>query len=170
MLEQADLEQIAAMTAAAIEENLKNVTDRIDMLDPLIQGKQHMYFVCLHSGLFYPADYIKQWGKKYGIGHGGEPRSECLDTEYNTRPALDNIRSIADIMHPCKISGAPLDVIYASQPAAPGQMLVTQWQDRNGTIRGKLMRAKQLSNPLNQIAALTSIAVKEGLVYQEPTL
>lgn len=146
--------------------SLRTVTDRIDMLDPLIEGKQNMYFVCLHSGMYFPADYIKMWGKKYGIGLGGEARSECLDTEYNVRPALEGIKTIEDIMHPCKVSGAPLDVVFTSKPVPKSRLLITSYHDRRGELRGPLMRKKQLRNPLNQIAALTTVAMKEGLIYQ----
>lgn len=150
---------------AAIEKNLLTVTDRLDMLDPLIQSKQHMYFRCLHSGKFFPADYIKEWGRKYGIGLGGDPRSEALDSDYYTRPSLEGIKTIEDIMHPCKISGAPLDVAFLSKVPPADQLLITSQGDRDGSRRGRLMRANQLRNPLNKIAALVSVAVRENLVY-----
>lgn len=150
----------------SLESSLKTVTDRIDMLDPLVQGKQHMYFMCLHSQKLFPHDYIKEWGKKYGIGLGGDPRSECLDSDYNVRPSLEGIRTIEDIMHPCKISGAPLDVVFLAAPAPESMRLITAREDRDGRKRGILLRKKQLKNPLNRIAALTSVAVKEHLVWE----
>ena len=153
------------MTPEQLEAALKTVTDRLDHLDPLITGKEYMYFRCLHSGKFFPADYIKEWGRKYGIGLGGDPRSECLDSQYNVKPSLEGIRTLDDIMHPCKISGAPLDVVYASKKAPASLLLITKNQDRNGSKRGALMRANQLKHPDNRIAALTAVAVRDGLVY-----
>lgn len=167
MLATEDLKQVRDLVAESLKAQLKTVTDRVDKLDPLIQGKQHMYFICLHSGLYLPGDYVKEWGRKYGIGLGGDARSECLDSEYNTRPALTGIRTLQDIMHPCKVSGAPLDVIFLSRPAPKAMLLITAREDRDGRKRGILMREKQLKNPNNRIAALTAIAAKEGLVYQE---
>lgn len=165
MLEQVDITNIQDMIAEAIISNLKTVTDRIDHLDPLIQGKENMYFVCLHSRKFFPADYVKLWGHKYGIGMGGDPRSECLDSEYNVRPSLEGIRSLEDIMHPCKISGAPLDVVFTSSPAPKDRLLIPTYMDRNGAQRGKIMRANQLKREGNKIATMCAIAVEKGLVW-----
>lgn len=142
----------------ALEENLKSITDRIDMLDPLIQGKSHMYFRCLHSGKYYPSDFIKEWGKKYGIGLGGDPRSECLDSDYDTTPSLDNIISLEQIMHPCKVSGAPLDVVFLSKEAPKSDLLIPAYIDKRGKERGKIMRLNQLKNPRNRIKAIMAKA------------
>jgi len=156
------------MTPEQLEAALKTVTDRLDHLDPLIAGKEVMYFRCLHSGKFFPADYIKEWGRKYGIGLGGDPRSECLDSQYHVKPSLEGIKTLDDIMHPCKISGAPLDVVYAARKAPASSLLITSQNDRYGEKRSRIMRANQLKNKENRIAALTAVAVRDGLVYTGP--
>lgn len=33
---------------------------------------------CNRTGLMFPADYVDQWGIKYGIGLGSKPVSEAL--------------------------------------------------------------------------------------------
>lgn len=138
---------------AAIEANLQSVTDNTAKLDKLIKGGELMYFQCLHSGKFYPPDYVKQWGRLYGIGLGRDVVSECLDTAYDVEPSLYKIRSVSQIMHPCFVSRAPMDVAFLVSPPAPSDLLIPAYKDRLGDKRGLLMRDNQLKNPQNRIRA-----------------
>lgn len=155
---------MAETTIAQLETALKTVTDRVDKLDPLIQGKEHLYFRCLHSHKLFPFDYVAEWGRKYGIGIGGDVRSECFDTEYNIMPSLEKIKKVEQIMHPMKVSGAPIDAVFLSRPAPKSMLLIPAHLDPDAEERGLLVRAKQLQNPNNRIQVLLIKAREEGLI------
>ena len=162
-----DLKEAEARIAK-LEANLKSVTDRLDHLDPLIEGREHMYFRCSHSGLFFPADYAKQWGRKYGIGLGTTVVSECLDSHYETFPTVHSgLRSDTDVMHPVGVSWAPVQLIYTSAPVKKERMLIVDRDDPRMFRRAPLLRAKQLANPSNRIHLAFGDAVKKGVYLEQ---
>lgn len=146
-----------------IETNLQSVTDSTAQLDALVTGKAHMYFVCLHSGKYFPANYVKEWGRLYGVGLGRDVVSECLDSQYEVVPSLHNIRSLKQIMHPVVASRAPLDVIYLPEPAPESELLIPAYQDKFGDARAEIIRANQLNNPANLIQVALAKADSEVL-------
>lgn len=144
-------------------QNLRTVTDSNKNLDAIMKDGKHVWFRCLHSFLLFPGDYLRLWGKKYGIGLGGEPRSECLDSIYNITPYIGRgVRDIEQIMHPVKISGAPLDYVLMSPAEAAGQRLITSYEDVRMMKRGRLLLAKQLENPRSQVALFRTKFLTQG--------
>lgn len=143
------------MTPEEMEVYLKTVTDRLDALDQLIQGKKDMYFRCSHSGLLFPADYIKEWGRKYGIGLGPDPVSECLDSQYYVSPPDPRTcQTLEDYMHPFGNTKAQVDFVLLPA-AAPHDMLVLSKDDPRYNIRKTILREKQRKNPKSKIYNLS---------------
>lgn len=157
------------MTIEELEQALLALTDRLDHLDPLVQGMEHLYFRCSHSGLFFPADYLSQWGRKYGVGLGPQPVSECLNSRYDIFPtAHSNMRSELDVMHPLDVSMAPVVPVFSTDVMPPGRMLVLAMDDPWNYVRSKFLRAKQLLNPANQIQLALGAAKAQGVQLYSP--
>jgi len=139
--------------ALELEEQFQSVTDKTGMLFDLVIGKGFKpVFHCSHSGLFYPGDYGKNWGRKYGIGLGPTPVSEALDTDYDTDPPdLGNrIRRPEQIMHPVGPFFAKMDFLVV-HPLVAGTMAVAAEDDPDMFQRVPILRAKQLANPKGRI-------------------
>lgn len=152
-------------TIEEIEKNLKSITDRLDMLDPLVQGKKHLYFRCSHSGLYFPADYIREWGRKYGKGLDKWPVSECWDSMYNIFPTISkHMNSLADTMHPIRSSCAPINDFFASREIPKELMLFTDIDDADKRKRVKVIIANQRKNPRNKLDLARGIAKQEGVL------
>ncbi len=150
-------------TIEEIEKNLKSITDRLDMLDPLVQGKKHLYFRCSHSGLYFPADYIREWGRKYGKGLDIHPVSECWDSMYHIYPTVSrNQGSLAETMHPVRSSFAPINDFFASREMPKEFMLLTDVDDPNKKRRVPLIIAKQRKNKANKLDVAIAVARQEG--------
>lgn len=140
-----------AMTMEELELSLKTVTDRLSILDDLVRGKKHMVFRCSHSGLYFPADYLKEWGRKYGKGLGPEPVSECLDTDYNMPVvARAGVQSHLDCIHPFGVTRAQVDCVFLPE-VEPGERLILHEDDPSYRERVKIIREKQLVNPRSKI-------------------
>jgi hypothetical protein len=137
-----------SLTPEQIEENLKTVTDRLDHLDNLMSGKEELVFRCSHSGLFYPSDYISQWGRKYGIGLGKEVVSECLDTLYENqviRP--ENAQTMDQVMYPVGVSRSQVDCFFVSPVVAEEKKPIIASEDPVYIKRTPILIQKQLEHP-----------------------
>lgn len=149
------------MDDKAVEElilNVKSLTDRMTMVDAVLKANKLsqetvLAFQCSHSGLYYPADYVRLWGRLYGIGLGPSPVSESLDSLYYTEPPpiTEAIRSIEQIMHPVGNSFAQLDYMLVSADDYNDCRLVCAHDDPHMEIRARILRDKQLSNPLSKL-------------------
>jgi len=109
--------------------------------------------------LFYPGDYAKNYGRKYGIGLGPDPVSECLDSEYDTAPPAitPEIRRIEQIMFPVRNSKAQLDLMLVSPEEYAANRAILAIDDPRMEARATLVRAKQLKNPAGgPLVALTT--------------
>jgi len=138
-----------------IETNLKSITDRLDHLDKLVAGEEELVFRCSHSGLFYPSDYISNWGKKYGIGLGREIVSECLDTLYQCDPIRpENARIPDQIMYPVGVSRAQMDAFFVSPEVASAKKPVLALEDPVYQARTPILIEKQLAHPGSILAQL----------------
>lgn len=136
-----------------ILEALLSVTDKVGpLMDRVMQKDFIPAFRCTHSGLLLPGDYVKNWGRTYGIGMGPVPLSEVLDTDYDSRlPEITpDIQSIDQIMHPVQVSAAQVDwlMVHPSEalyavPASGDPMM---------RERGRILREKQKANPRNKLA------------------
>lgn len=135
---------------------LKTVTDRMDALDAMVTGKKDMYFRCSHSGMLFPPDYVKEWGRKYGIGLGPEPVSECLDSQYYVAPPDPRTcQTLEDYMHPMGNTKAQIDFVLLPA-ASPHDMLVLAKDDPRYNTRKLILRAKQVANPKSKIYQLST--------------
>lgn len=103
------------------------------------------FFRCSHSGLLYPADYVKEWGRKYGIGLGPVPISEALDSQYHIDPPK-NFRHVHDNTHPVGVCRAQMDYIEVDNPK-PEQIAIIDADDPGMVERMKIIREKQKKNP-----------------------
>lgn len=120
--------QLNEAALQTLEDNLLTVTDKIGGLVDLVMGKNLVpAFRCGHSRLLYPADYLKAWGKRYGIGLGPSPVSEALDSDYDSAPpVVDRYTSrITQIMHGLGVTNAQMDFVMV-QP--------TEWEARTTVI------------------------------------
>ena len=136
---------------ATLEANLRSVTDQVGRLMDQISGKGlEPVFRCSHSGLFLPADYVKEWGRKYGIGLGHSPVSEVLDSDYDTDPPelTNRTRRIEQVMHPVGPCMAQMDFLLVM----PGQSFaVLDLEDPAMETRAIIVREKQLKNPKSRL-------------------
>lgn len=142
----------------ALLANVKSLTDRMTMVDEVFRqaklGRDMVpVFQCGHSGLYLPGDYIRGWGKDYGIGLGQHPVSECLDSDYDTAPPpiTPEIRSIEQIMHPLHTTCAQVDMLLVERSAYEDDRLILAKEDPYLESRARLVRRKQLAHPKSRI-------------------
>lgn len=144
-----DLPNEEEKTAEELVENLKTITDQHKLTDAIVSGEKVIRFRCSGSGLFFPADYLKEWGRKYGHGLGASPVSECLETDWYQECAIPkNMRSVSQIMYPVKQGGHQVDAFILSKEASEQvNMAIKFTDDPFGALRAKIIRDKQLNNP-----------------------
>lgn len=145
-----------AMTLEELETALKTATDKISVIDDVINGKANLVWRCSHSGLMYPADYVSQWGRKYGISLGKEVVSECLDTNYHVKPiSPDKARRPEHIMFPFGFSRASVDAFFVPLEVANKNMPVLHNDDPLYETRTPILRAKQMAKKDSTLKILT---------------
>jgi hypothetical protein len=105
-------------------------------------------FQCAHSGLLFPKDFFKEWGRKYGRGCGPDAFSTVWDSDYHTVPAEGRgIDSPEQVMHPVRFCGAQLDRVEVSQEVFNANQALHDGNDPTSSKRVAIIRAKQLANP-----------------------
>jgi len=148
-------EPISDTRLAAIEANLRTVTDRVGgLMDKILKKGFVPMFRCAHSGLLLPADYIKEFGRSYGIGLGPSPVSEVLDSDYHTSPAVPKgakLHSASQIMHPVGPCMSQVDFDMFEPDVAKLNAAVLDKDDWGMHKRAEIVRAKQLTNPRSRI-------------------
>jgi len=145
-IDTAQLDQIEAMLLA--------VTNNTGKLMDIVSGKGMVpAFQCGHSGLLLPGDYVKEWGRLYGIGLGPHPVSEVLDTDYSIPPApiTPDIRRIEQIMHPVGVCFAQVDLMLVTPEELVTKAAITDLEDRGMHERIKIIHEKQMVNPKSQL-------------------
>jgi len=154
--------------------DVRSVTDRMDAMDLIVKaarlGEEMItVFQCGHSGMFFPGDYVRNWGKFYGIGLGPHPVSECLDSEYDTPiPRITpDIRSIEQIMHPLTITFAQVDFDVVPVSLFEENALILAKDDPHLVERATLIRKKQLANPRSQLTKFKGMSLSEVMWTQE---
>lgn len=118
---------------------------------------------CAASGLYYPEDYMSEWGVKYGIGLGPTPVSETWQSEFNLAPPAitPNIRDIGQIMHPCYVSKAQLDLVEVTEQEFQDNRAITDLEDPYGEARAAIVRRKQLANPKGKLRVMQAAWARE---------
>jgi len=156
----------------ALLANVKSLTDRMTMVDEVFRQlkvgrKMVLAFQCGHSGLYLPGDYVKNWGRGYGIGLGPHPVSEVLDTDYFTAPPpiTPETESLDQIMHPVGNSFAQVDYMLVDEAVMASDAAILAKDDPHMRKRSSIVRNKQMINPrsrLPNMAALWHMARKGG--------
>lgn len=132
-----------------IEAALKATTDKVGgLMDMVLQKDYVPAFVCNHSGLLLPGDYVKEWGRLYGIGYGPDPVSEVLDSDYDTDPPAITpaIRRIEQIMHPVGVCFAQVDRTMVHPSVFMTSKAIMEHEDMEMEARASIVREKQLKN------------------------
>lgn len=156
-----------AITLEEAEAQIRSVTDKVGRLMDLVQQKGFVpAFRCGHSGLWYPGDYVKEWGRRYGIGLGPSPVSEVLDSVYDVAPPAitPEIRRIEQIMHPLQVSMAQVDfdMVPAGTFEAPGPVAILAADDPDMDARARICRKKQLANPNGRLHIMQAAWSRQG--------
>lgn len=145
------------MNLEELEGNLRSVTDQVGKLMDIVLKKGFVpAFQCAHSGLYLPGDYIKQWGRTYGIGLGHSPVSEVLDSDYDTAPPeiTPIIKRIEQIMHPVGPSFAQVDFVLVDPATFQGSAAILECNDCEMEKRAAIVRARQLVNPRGRLRTM----------------
>lgn len=154
-------------TIEQLESELLTVTDKIGGLMDIINGKGLVpAFRCGHSGLLFDGDYLKEWGRKYGVGLGPTPVSEVLDSRYDCAPPklTAQIRSLDQIMHPLGHTFAQVDMLLVRPEELTGdKAAVTMASDPYVQRRARIVLAKQLVNPKSRIPMLRNALALKGV-------
>lgn len=142
-------------------ENVKSLTDHMTMVDKVFSAARIgvdmvLAFQCGHSGLYLPADYVKQWGRDYGIGLGPHPVSEVLDSDYYTAPPAitPDIESWDQIMHPVGNSMAQVDYMLVERSAMEANVAILVKDDPKMKKRVAVVRENQMVNPKSKLPIL----------------
>lgn len=100
-------------------------------------------FQCVHSGLYFPADYYKNWGILYGIGQGPDPVSEILNTTYHL-PKAEAFQPGSEIlMHPMGVTHAPVQMVEVDEATYEKNKAICHHEDRDLVKRTKIIIDKQ---------------------------
>ena len=118
-------------------------------------------FKCHHSDLLFPGDYVKQWGIKYGIGHGPEPRSEILDTYYHLPQGEAFQPGSGIMMHPVGLKHAGLTEVDVTPEFYEANKAILHSEDLQMTARTKIMIEKQKSRKMTMATDAYATATKE---------
>lgn len=135
------------MTLEEIESQLRTVTDQVGRLMDQVSGKGLVpAFRCGHSQLLYPGDYLKQWGKLYGIGLGPTPVSEALDSDYDTElPAVDrSTKRLTQIMHGLTVCKSQMDFVLVRPEELEYSGTVLALGDEDYDQRAPILLERQL--------------------------
>lgn len=112
-------------------------------------------FRCAWTGLLYPADYMKEWGRKYGIGMGSEPRSEALNTRYDMPVCHTENGEMEKAMHPMElVPSGQMDLVEVSAEEYRDKQAILAIDDPRFEKRAKILRGKQLEKPEGKLSAL----------------
>lgn len=147
------------VTEAKLLADVKSVSDSLKKVDAILKANRlgvnvKMVFVCGDSGLLYPSDYLRNWGKPYGIGLGPHPVSESLQSEYEVDPPMitSATKSLDQIMHPLRSSCAQMDCLLVDVDNPQYAFAVIAAMDPDYELRAPILRAKQLANPRSRLA------------------
>jgi len=141
--------------------DVKSFTDHMTLVDEVFKQKglgrnMVVAFRCNHSGLYYPGDYLREWGRKYGVGLGGTPVSECLDTDYHGNlPEYGSAYGVTNpeqIAYPVRITFASLDHELVEESFLTANSLIPSSEDPRMVKRMEIIIPKQLVNPRSNLA------------------
>lgn len=140
-------------------DNVKSVTDRMTAVDAVLKSEgvgqpKVMAFRCSHSGLYFPANYIKEWGKTTGIGLGEVVVSETLDSLYHVDPPpVEAIKDPMDFLHPFQSSFAQVDMQLVPKAEYDANTLILHSKDPRYLLRRDIMRKNQMKKQGSKVAS-----------------
>jgi len=148
-------------TPEEIESNLKSITDSAGLKDDLVNGKKVQFFRCAGTGLFFPSDYVRMWGRMYGSGLGKAVVSECLETNWEAPLAIPmHIRRPEQVMYPLQQGGHQVDAwIIGAAEAKQALAAILMADDPFIEERGMLIRNKQLANKNGRLKTALSVRI-----------
>lgn len=112
---------------------------------------------CSHSGLYYPSDYMKNWGRIYGIGQGDRPVSEVLNTNYLEPVCVPGEGEYERAMHPVGVTHAQVDYVEVDEAEYEANKAILHKDDPTMAKRVAVIRAKQLAHPNSKIKGLRAL-------------
>ncbi len=142
---------------ATLLANVKSITDRMALVDEVFRqmklGRNMVLaFICGHSGLYFPGNFLRDWGREFGIGLGPDPVSEVLNTDYHTPlPSITrDTRSIEQIAYGVESTRAQVDALLVDidQVNREQAWAVLATEDPYIEKRMAIIRPRQLNNPL----------------------
>lgn len=102
-------------------------------------------FKCQRTGKLFPGDYVENWGRKYGIGLGPKPVSECLLNQYDgNRPVKGANGSQA--MFPVGNSFAGIQEVEVSEADMKKNSAILAIDDPQMSSRAQVMIERQIAN------------------------
>jgi hypothetical protein len=99
-------------------------------------------FRCARTGLYFPADYVEQWGRKYGKGLGIRPVSEALINDYLTPVA--HCRDQNRVMHPVGQCYSQVDLVQIPDEEFQINQAIPMEGDSLMERRAVVMRERQI--------------------------
>lgn len=117
---------------------------------------------CARTGVFFPGDYVEQWGRKYGIGLGPTPISEALVNMYSD-PVVKSAK-LNETMHPLGNALGQVDLVEVDEAEYLANKAVLAVEDPDYQIRGQIMRGRQLvhSETMAQLFPEESVSAKKA--------
>jgi len=113
---------------------------------------------CRHSGLLFPEDYPKQWGRLYGIGMGPVPLSEVLDSHsYLSEAKAYN----GQMMRPVGVSYAGIDLVEVTLEEFEAKKAILAKDDPEMILRTDIMQVKQRERRLAEARVVFQKAEKD---------
>lgn len=97
---------------------------------------------CSRTGVYFPPDYVEEWGRKYGIGMGRTPVSEALINNYRVKPVRSKRQPAYHV--PVAVCKAQVDYVDIPDDEYYANMAVLHAEDRDYRLRGQIMRDKSL--------------------------
>lgn len=101
-----------------------------------------LVFRCARTGLFYPVDYMEEWGKTYGIGLGPVPVSEALINDY--LGPICKSRDSSRTMHPVGYCYSQIDLCEVADEEVELNSGVLELSDPMMSRRAAIMRERQI--------------------------
>jgi len=122
--------------------------------------------------MLYPADYVEEWGRKYGIGLGPVPVSEALTNQYDQPIAESD--DFDRTMHPVGNCLSQIDCVDVTDEDYERDKAILAIDDVKLNHRGSIMRDLQLvkSRKLQSMCpeavgpAIDRVNVRKGLKTQ----
>jgi len=100
---------------------------------------------CARTGLYFPSDYVEQWGRKYGHGLGPTPVSEALVNDYHF-PVVHQKNEGDPVMVPVGVCRAQVDLVEISEEEYNSKRAILQTEDPKMQQRARIMWARQMAN------------------------